>query len=85
MLGLDPIPDHGRSWRAPGFAIDGYEETPGWEPRQYGTFGALVDAADALVADIGERAAAGALAEAMLTVQRKPYLRRVLVVARREG
>jgi SAM-dependent methyltransferase len=85
VLGLDPIPDYAPLMEGAGFAIDGYEETPGWEPRLYGTFGALVDAADALVADIGERAAAGALAEAMLTVQRKPYPRRVLVVARREG
>lgn len=83
VLGVDPIPDYAPLLEGAGFVIDAYEETPGWEPRVYGTFGALVDAADALVADIGERAAAGALAEAMLTVQMKPYPRRVLVIARR--
>jgi SAM-dependent methyltransferase len=85
VLGVDPIPDYAPLLEAAGLAIDAYEETPGWESRVYGTFAALVDAADALVADIGGRAAAGVLAEAMLTVQAKPYLRRVLVVASRRG
>ena len=49
----------------------------------YGTFSALVEAADAITADIGERAAAGVLAEAMVTVQMKPYPRRVLMVVER--
>jgi hypothetical protein len=49
----------------------------------YGTFEALVDAADELVADLGERAAAGVLAEAMLTVQTRPYPRRIQLVAQR--
>ena len=85
VLGLDPIPDYAPVMEGAGFAIDGYEKTPGWERRVYGTFGALVEAADALVADMGEGAAAGALAEAMLTVQMKQHPRRVLVVARRGG
>ena len=83
VLGVDPIADYRPLLQDGGFDIEAYEETPGWESRVYGTFSALVDAADALVADVGERAAAGALAEAMLTVQLKPYPRRVLVVARR--
>jgi SAM-dependent methyltransferase len=83
VLGVDPIPDYSPLLESAGFAVEAYEETPGWESRVYGTFGALVDASDALVADIGERAAASALAEAMLTVQMKPYPRRVLVVGRR--
>lgn len=85
VLGVDPIPDHAPLLRDAGFRVEANEETPGWESRVYGTFGALVGASDALVADVGERAAAGALAEAMLTVQLKPYPRRVLVAARRIG
>ena len=41
-------------------------------------FGAIVDASDMLAAEMGERAAAGVVAEAMLTVQMQPYPRRVL-------
>jgi SAM-dependent methyltransferase len=82
VLGVDPIPDYAPLLEEAGFEIDAYEETPGWATRVYGTFGALVEASDALVAELGDRAAAGALAEAMLTVQLKPYPRRALVVAR---
>jgi SAM-dependent methyltransferase len=78
MLGVDPIPDYAPLLEEAGFAIHAYEETPGWESRVYGTFKALVDAADSLVVDVGERAAAGVLAEAMPTVQTRPYPRRVM-------
>ena len=83
VLGVDPSPDYGPLLEEAGFAIDAYEETPGWESRVNGTFKAVVDAADALVADLGERAATGVLAEAMLTVQTRPYPRRVMFVGQR--
>ena len=83
VLGVDPIPDYTPLLEAAGFAIDVYDETPGWADRVYTTFQALVDASDALNAEMGERAAAGTLAEAMLTVAMRPYPRRVLIVARR--
>ena len=83
VLGVDPVPDYAPLLREAGFEVETNEETPGWEDRVYSTFGALVDASDALISDLGERGAAGTLAEAMLTVQMKPYPRRVLVVARR--
>ena len=83
VLGVDPVADYRPGLEAAGFVVEVYEETAGWRPRVHGTFTALVEAADALVADLGERAAAGVLAEAMLTVQAAPYPRRVLVGARR--
>ena len=83
VLGVDPVRDYNPLIAEAGLEVVAYEETPGWEERVYGTFGALVDAADAITADVGERAAAGALAEAMLTVQMKPYPRRVLIVVER--
>lgn len=83
VLGVDPIPDYRPLLRDAGFILDSYEETPGWAGRVYPTFSALVDASDALNAEMGERAAAGTLSEAMLTVALRPYPRRVLAVARR--
>jgi ubiquinone/menaquinone biosynthesis C-methylase UbiE len=83
VLGVDPIADYSPVFEEAGFAIDLYEETQGWADRVYPTFSALVDASDALNAEMGERAAAGTLAEAMLTVAMRPYPRRVLIVARR--
>jgi SAM-dependent methyltransferase len=81
VLGVDPIPDYRPLLEAAGFAVEAYEETPGWEERVYGAFGAIVEANDTLVSEMGERAAAGAVAEAMLTVQMRPYPRRILTVA----
>jgi ubiquinone/menaquinone biosynthesis C-methylase UbiE len=83
VLGVDPIEDYTPLLTDAGFSIDVYEETPGWAERVYPTFSALVDASDALAVEMGERAAAGALSEAMLTVAMKPYPRRVLIVAAR--
>lgn len=85
VLGDDPIPDYTPLLEAAGFKIDAYEETPGWHERVNAAFGAVVDARDTLAQEMGDRAAAGAVAEAMLTVQLQPYPRRVLVAARRQG
>lgn len=83
VLGVDPIPDYRPLLEAAGFVVETYEETPELEERVYAVFGAIVEANDTLVAEMGERAAAGAVAEAMLTVQMRPYPRRILAVARR--
>jgi len=83
VLGLDPTPNYVPLLEEAGFAIDVYEETPGWRERVNAAFGAIVDAADTLAAEMGERAAAGVVAEAMLTIQVQPYPRRVLAAATR--
>jgi ubiquinone/menaquinone biosynthesis C-methylase UbiE len=83
VLGVDPVADYSPLLTAAGFDVVAYEETPGWAERVYGTFQAVVDAADALNAEMGERAAAGVLSEAMLTVAVRPYPRRVLIAAAR--
>ena len=81
VLSVDPVPDYRPLLEEAGFVAEAYEETPGWEERVYGAFGAIVEASDQLTAEMGERAAAGAIAEAMLTVAMKPYPRRILAVA----
>ena len=83
VLGVDPVSRYTPVLAQAGLTIDVYEETPGWADRVYPTFSALIDASDALNGEMGERAAAGTLAEAMLTVAMRPYRRRVLIVARR--
>jgi hypothetical protein len=70
---------------AAGFDVEAYEETPGWRERVNAAFGAIVAASDAITAEMGERTAAGAVTEAMLTLQLQPYPRRVLAVAWRPG
>jgi SAM-dependent methyltransferase len=85
ILGVDPVADYTAMLSDAGLKINLYEETPGWSERVYGTFHALVDAGDALNAEMGERAAASILSEAMLTVSLRPYPRRVLIVAERSS
>ena len=85
VLGADPVPDYVPLLEAAGFDVEAYEETPGWRERVNAAFGAIVAASDAITAEMGERAAAGAVTEAMLTLQVQPYPRRVLAVARRPG
>lgn len=83
VLGVDPVADYRPLLEAAGLTVEAYEETPGWEDRVYATFQSLVDHADALTAEMGERAASATLAEAILTVSMKPYPQRVLAVASR--
>jgi SAM-dependent methyltransferase len=83
VLGVDPITDYAPLLNEAGFTVNTYVETPGWADRVYPTFAALVDAAEALTAEMGERAAASTLAEATVTVALRPYPRRVLIVAER--
>ncbi len=85
VLGVDPILDYRPLIAAAGLTVEAYEETPGWQERVYAAFSALLDNSDTLTAEMGEHAVAGAIAEAMVTVQVKPYLRRIMAVASRPG
>jgi SAM-dependent methyltransferase len=81
VLGDDPIVDYAPLIEEAGLTVEAYEETPGWEERADAAFGAIVDAADVLAAEMGARAAAATLAEATLSLALRPYRRRVLAVA----
>lgn len=83
VLGVDPVADYRPLIAAAGLRIEAYEETPDWQERVYATFSAVLKNSDALTAEMGARAVAGAIAEAMLTVQVKPYPRRILAVFNR--
>jgi ubiquinone/menaquinone biosynthesis C-methylase UbiE len=83
VLGVDPVADYTPLLETTGFTVETYKETPRWSERVVATFQAVVDASDALMHEMGAQAAAGIIAEATLTVQLRPYRRRVLAVARR--
>jgi SAM-dependent methyltransferase len=81
VLGADAVNDYRPLLEAAGFRVDVYEEVPGWPEPMTAAYGAVIAAKDALVGEMGE-AAFGALAfEMSLTLERKPYKRRVLAVA----
>jgi SAM-dependent methyltransferase len=83
ILGVDPVADYQPVIAAAGLNVEAYEETPGWEERVYAAFSAILENNDTLIAEMGEPAAAAAAAEAMLTIQIKPYPRRIMAVASR--
>jgi SAM-dependent methyltransferase len=83
VFGVDPVAHYVPLLEVAGFAIEVYEETPGWRDRVDAAFGAVAGAQEALAAEMGEQAAASVVAEATVTVQRKPYPRRVLAAATR--
>jgi SAM-dependent methyltransferase len=85
ILGADPIADYRPLLEAAGFNVVAYEETPGWAERVEAAFSAIVGAADTLAAEMGEQASASAVAEAMITLDMRPYPRRILTVASLPG
>lgn len=85
VLGVDPVADYRPLMAAAGLTVEVYEETPGWRERVSAAFGAIAENSDTLTAEMGEQAAAGAIAEALLTLQIEPYPRRIMAVASLPG
>ena len=85
VLGVDPVPDYRPLIAAAGLHVEAYEETPGWQERVHAAFIAIAENHDTLIAEMGELAAASAVAEAMITLQIEPYPRRIMAVASRPG
>jgi ubiquinone/menaquinone biosynthesis C-methylase UbiE len=83
VLGEDPVSDYKPLLEAAGFAIDAYEETPGWPEPMRSAYQALLDAKDALIDEMGQMAVTALFSELTLTLEREPYRRRVLAIATR--
>jgi SAM-dependent methyltransferase len=85
VFGVDPVADYRPLMATTGLTVEAYEETPGWQERVHAAFGAIAANSDTLTAEMGEQAAAGTIAEALLTLQVNPYPRRIMAVASRPG
>ncbi|TMC47939.1 MAG: methyltransferase domain-containing protein [Chloroflexi bacterium] len=83
VLGDDPVSDYRPLLEGSGFVVESYEETPRWQERVVATYEAVLAAADILGQELGAEAFAALAFEMMLTLERDPYRRRVLAVARR--
>jgi ubiquinone/menaquinone biosynthesis C-methylase UbiE len=81
VLGTDPVADYAPLLDEVGFNVESYDETPHWEDRLEATYRAVVTAQDALAVEMGQRALGALLMEVSLTLEVKPYRRRVFVVA----
>lgn len=85
VLGADPVADYRPLMTAAGLTVEAYEETPGWAERVHAAFSAIAGHSDTLTAEMGEPAAAAVVTEALVTVQMRPYPRRIMAVASRPG
>jgi ubiquinone/menaquinone biosynthesis C-methylase UbiE len=83
VLSDDPVDDYRPLIEAAGFAIDAYEEAPGWPEPMCSAYQALLDAKDALTEEMGLVAVTALFSELTLTLARQPYRRRILAVATR--
>jgi SAM-dependent methyltransferase len=83
VLGVDPVGDYRPLLEEAGFDVDVYEELPGVPEPVTGAYRALLEARDTLLREMGESAAMSLFAELTLTLERRPYRRRVLACATR--
>ncbi|MHB8514027.1 MAG: SAM-dependent methyltransferase [Dehalococcoidia bacterium] len=79
VLGLNPVDDYRPPLESAGFQVDLYEEVAGWPEPMTRTYGAVLDAKEALTREMGEAAVGALFLEMAMTLQQKPYRRRVLV------
>jgi ubiquinone/menaquinone biosynthesis C-methylase UbiE len=81
ILGVDPVDDYRPPLMKAGFSIDVYEEAPGWPEPMTATYSAVLNAKEPLTQEMGEAAVGALFMEMSMTLDQKPYRRRVLVAA----
>lgn len=80
-LGADPVDDYRPPLVKAGFSVDLYEEAPGWPEPMTTTYSAVLKARERLTHEMGEAAVGALFMEMSMTLEHKPYRRRVLVAA----
>jgi SAM-dependent methyltransferase len=81
VLSVDPVPDYEPLLDESGFSVSRYEETEGWSERLTTTYEAIRVNQATLNEEMGDVAVAALLTEVILTLERRPYRRRVFVSA----
>ena len=84
ILGADPVDDYRPPLLKAGFSVEVYEEVPGWPEPMTATYTALLNAREPLTREMGEAAVGALFTEMSMTLERRPYRRRVLVAATTE-
>lgn len=84
VFGVDPVDDYRPLLTEAGFSVEAYEEVPGWPEPMTTTYSALLGESAALVQEMGQVPAQAFFTELSITLQQKPYRRRVLIVATRQ-
>lgn len=82
-LGTDPVSDYRPLLEDAGFSVETYDKVAGWPEPMTTAYSALLNEEATLREEMGEVATRALLLEVSLTLQQKPYRRRVLVAATR--
>jgi SAM-dependent methyltransferase len=81
ILGTDPVDDYRAALQRAGFDVTSYAETTGWSERVDRAYRAIMDAKGTLTDEMGEAAFAALSSEVTVTLNVRPYRRRVLAAA----
>jgi ubiquinone/menaquinone biosynthesis C-methylase UbiE len=84
VFSVDPVDDYRPLLTEAGFDVEVYEEVSGWPEPMTATYSALLAESAALTEEMGQVAAQAFSMELTITLQQKPYRRRVHVVATRQ-
>jgi SAM-dependent methyltransferase len=84
VIGADPVDDYRPLLDEAGFTVDAYEEAPGWPEPMTAAYTAVLASRNVLTTEMGEAAVGALTAEMSVTLERKPYKRRVLAVATKQ-
>ena len=84
ILGVDPVEDYRPIFTKAAFKVETYEEVRSWPEPMTTTYSTILKAGEALTKEMGEAAVAALFMEMSMTLERRPYRRRVLIVATRE-
>jgi SAM-dependent methyltransferase len=84
VLWTDPVEDYRPIVTKAGFKVDAYEEVPGWPEPMTTTYSTILGVGEDLKREMGELGAAALFLEMSMTLQHRPYRRRVLLAATRE-
>jgi ubiquinone/menaquinone biosynthesis C-methylase UbiE len=83
VLGDDPVRDYRPLLEASGFEVKEYDETADWSERVTGAYEAIIENATRLTTEMGDAAYASLALEVGMTLERRPYRRRVVATATR--
>jgi SAM-dependent methyltransferase len=83
VLGDDPVGDYTTVLESTGFDVETYEETARWNERLVGTYEAILAKATIVEHEMGARGFAALSTELAITLERRPYRRRILAIAAR--
>jgi ubiquinone/menaquinone biosynthesis C-methylase UbiE len=84
LLNADPVEDFRPALALAGFEVEVYEEVSGWPEPMAAAYSAIIGAAKKLEQEMGEAAVRALVTEMTLTLEHRPYTRRIFASAKKK-